>query len=56
MTTTTKHNCIYKTRVDQLESEVVRLTAELDNQKRHRFGKKSERLPSPREAMSRRCH
>ncbi len=53
MTTTTKHNCIYKTRVDQLESEVVRLTAELDNQKRHRFGKKSERMPSPREAMGR---
>jgi len=32
---------------------VARLTAELDNQKRHRFGKKSERMPYPREAMGR---
>lgn len=53
MTATNKHDCIYKTRVDELESEVARLTAELDNQKRHRFGKKSERMPSPREAMGR---
>ena len=53
MTATNKDDCIYKTRVDELESEVARLSAELDNQKRHRFGKKSERMPSPREAMGR---
>ena len=37
----------------ELESELTRVRAEFAKHKRHRFGKKSERMPSPREASGR---